>query len=191
MFHDIPNSSADFTMEHAQTPPPNANGNRPLTEPPPAPEKKCLHSQGVGISLCIAAAHGYSGCLSAILQSNVGPQQINFLAGCRACWGGTHVVHKPDWTPLMLAAANGHHACVKALMKAGSYHLIHDENNETALTLSIRNGHVDCLSELLPSYPSYPYWGEALMLATKSDKMECVQVILNQIEKHTMAAVLS
>jgi ankyrin repeat protein len=54
-----------------------------------------------------------------------------------------------DWTALMLAASEGHAACVSALLDAGAQVDAKNNDGRTALMLAAHKGHTDCLTALL------------------------------------------
>ena len=71
-----------------------------------------------------------------------------------------NIEDEAGWTPLQVAARNGHVACVAQLIKWGAHLDSTNKNGWTALMAASRNGRLECVQELvsflLVALPSIP-----------------------------------
>jgi cytohesin len=99
----------------------------------------------------IAAAMGHDGVTLALVSLGA---DVNVRRGdrtwARHCVEEFHVDPNEDgdWTPLMIAARNGHAKVVKVLMEAGASTGVMLSDGRTALSLAAAMGHADVVSIL-------------------------------------------
>lgn len=85
-------------------------------------------------------------------------------------------------TPLMLAAAGGHFACVQRLIAAGSNVQAANEEGTTPVMLASLNGHTRCLKYLLENGAGLTTnidGTTSLMLAASCGHIECISLLLS------------
>ena len=77
------------------------------------------------------------------------------------------------WTPLIVAAINGHTAIVKSLLAAGADINARDEDDWTPLMQAAHNGHVDTVKALLQAGATGA--DEAAKVSTSPDVLKLLQ----------------
>lgn len=97
-----------------------------------------------------------------------------------------NVRNKDGYTPLMLAARNGHMNCLKTLLVQKEIKVnLRDKNGWTPLMAAARYGHEGCLQTLLDHDPDSVNLHTnnrytALMLAVRGGHERCVKILLQQ-----------
>lgn len=89
------------------------------------------------------------------------------------------------WTPLCLAACNGHAGCVKALLRVPGI-LVNEKNNKghTSLMLAVHFGHVECVEALLTvpgilaNEKDYNGW-TPLRFAARNGQKACLTLLIH------------
>lgn len=93
-------------------------------------------------ALCVAAAMGNTEICKMLMSAGASPEVSHYII---------------RWTPLHVAANNGHASVIKELIAHGAATECIDTNGNTPLCLAILNGHVDACKELLQNGANVNY----------------------------------
>eukprot|EP00112_Aurelia_sp_Birch-Aquarium-sp1_P000174 Seg1013.3 transcript_id=Seg1013.3/GoldUCD/mRNA.D3Y31 product=Ankyrin-3 protein_id=Seg1013.3/GoldUCD/D3Y31 len=130
-----------------------------------------IESQPLDIQLLHAAEYGDSDLLVKLLDGSKPNDSFDI-----------DVTKHSLWTPLFMAAKQGHAGCVRLLLEAGA--LVDGINNEksawTPLWVAVYAGHADCVELLLgkgakleAKHPETP-----LFIAAREERIECLRLLI-------------
>lgn len=97
---------------------------------------------------------------------------------------GSEVRNERGWTPLMLAAFNGHPEVIELLLKHGADVYSNDLGGNSALHWAAFSGHVDCAQALLDEHADVDarnnFGWTPLLQATARRHLEVVMLLINR-----------